>query len=216
MGTFVVGARRRGVLDDEARVHLEALVALVSGAMARALALAEVSRLATTDGLTGLANRRELEESSARAIQEAMRYGQPLSIVITDVDHFKKVNDTFGHQVGDEVLKSVAFALKAEGRGTDVVGRYGGEEFVLVLSGTRVDGAKELAERVRRRLEANPIETSAGPVAVTLSLGVATLREHGDTLHALVEAADQALYEAKRAGRNRVVLAPTMAVAREA
>lgn len=216
LGTLVVGARRRGLFDDDTRLHLDALVALVAGAMARALALAEVSRLATTDGLTGLANRRELEESSARAIQEALRYGHPLSIVITDVDHFKKVNDTYGHQVGDEVLRSVAHALRAEGRGTDVVGRYGGEEFVLVLGGTRIDGARELAERVRRRLEANAVETSAGPVQVTLSLGVATLGAHGNTLAMLVEAADAALYEAKRSGRNRVVLAPAQALSSQA
>lgn len=207
LGTLVAGSKKRGLFNDETRIRLEALAALTSGALSRALALAEVSRMATTDALTGLANRRSLEEMGTRAINESLRYGHALSVVMTDVDHFKKVNDTHGHQVGDEVLRSVARALQAEARNVDIVGRYGGEEFVLVLGGTDVRGASELAERVRRRLEKQPVETSVGPVPVTLSLGVATLRVHGESLHALVENADQALYEAKRAGRNRVVVA---------
>lgn len=207
LGTLVAGSKRRGLLDDEIRNRLESLAALTSGALARALALAQVSRLATTDVLTGLSNRRHLEELSARAFQEALRYGRPLSVLMTDVDHFKKVNDTHGHQVGDEVLRSVAGILQSQARGTDVVGRYGGEEFVLVLPDTDARGAQELAERIRKQVEAKAVASSAGPVPVTLSLGVATLRVHGNTLDLLVEAADQALYAAKRAGRNRVVLA---------
>lgn len=207
LGTLVAGGRKRTLFDDESRTRLEAVASLAAGALARALALAEVSALATTDGLTGLSNRRRLDELSARAFAEAKRYGKPLSVLVTDVDHFKKVNDTHGHAAGDDVLRHVASILKSEARDTDVVGRYGGEEFVLVLPSTDAEGARELAERIRKRIEASPAATSVGEVRVTLSLGVAGFPTHGEGLDALVHAGDEALYEAKRAGRNRVVLA---------
>jgi diguanylate cyclase (GGDEF)-like protein len=205
LGTLVAAGRARGLLDAEARRRLEALAALVAGAFARALALEEVSLLATTDGLTGLFNRRHAEVLARRACDEAARYGRPLAVLVTDVDFFKKVNDGHGHDAGDAVLRGIAAALRAEARATDVVGRFGGEEFVLVLPDTDEDGARELAERVRRRVEHTPMQTPAGPLKVTLSVGLASMPAHGEGLASLVKAADEALYEAKRSGRNRVV-----------
>jgi len=207
LGALMVAAKGRGVVDDEARRRMESLSTLVAGALARAVAFAEIEQLATIDGLTGLVNRRQLDVLSRRCFMEAARYVRPLAALVTDVDHFKKVNDTHGHAVGDEVLKAVARALMEEARDADVVGRYGGEEFVLMLPNTDTAGARELAERIRRRLETTPVETSAGPLKVTMSLGVASYPTHGTTLEALVNAGDEALYVAKRTGRNRVVLA---------
>ncbi len=207
LGTLVAGAKARGAVDPEAKRRLEALSPLAAGALARALALAEISRLATIDGLTGLSNRRELDDLAHRAVQEASRYQRPLALVMCDVDHFKKVNDVHGHAVGDEVLKAVAQALEAEAREADVVGRFGGEEFVLVLPNTGAEGARELAERIRRRLESAAVPTTAGPLQVTMSLGVSALPTHGHSFEELTRASDEALYEAKRGGRNRVVLA---------
>lgn len=207
LGTLAVGAKGRGLVDPESRRRLDALATLAAGALARALALHDLSLLATVDGLTGLVNRRHLDQLAQRAFQEAARYDRPLAVVVTDVDHFKKVNDTHGHAVGDEVLKAIAATLRLEARDADVVGRYGGEEFVLVLPNTDAAGAKELAERIRRRLETTPVQTQAGPLTVTMSLGVSAFPTHGATLEALVKSGDEALYEAKHAGRNRVVMA---------
>jgi two-component system cell cycle response regulator len=180
---------------------------LVAGASARAMALEEVSRLALSDGLTGLANRRQLDILAQHAFRDAVRYVRPISVLMTDVDHFKKVNDTHGHSVGDEVLKSVAAVLREEARAADVVGRYGGEEFVVVLGDTDTKGAVIVAERIRKRLESSEMKTSAGVVRVTLSLGIATYPKHRSTLAELLQAADEALYLAKSQGRNRVVAA---------
>ncbi len=207
LGTIVVGAAGRNAFDHEACRRLDALATLAAGALGRALALAQVSALATQDGLTGLFNRRHTDDLSRRAFLEARRYERPLAVIVTDVDHFKKVNDTHGHAAGDEVLKAIARTLQQAARETDIVGRYGGEEFVIVCPNTDATGARELAERVRRTIERTPIETSAGPLQVTLSLGVCGFPLHGDTLESLVASGDEALYEAKRAGRNRVVLA---------
>jgi two-component system cell cycle response regulator len=207
LGTLVAGASARAIIESEGRQRLDDLATLVAGACSRALALEEVSRLALSDGLTGLANRRQLDILAQHAFRDAVRYVRPISVLMTDVDHFKKVNDTHGHSVGDEVLKSVAAVLREEARAADVVGRYGGEEFVVVLGDTDTKGAVIVAERIRKRLESSEMKTSAGVVRVTLSLGIATYPKHRSTLAELLQAADEALYLAKSQGRNRVVAA---------
>lgn len=206
-GALVVWAQARGVLDRSSLTALDGLASLASGAFGRARALEQLEALATTDALTGLANRRQVQHLGGRALKEARRYGRPFSVLITDVDRFKSVNDTHGHAVGDEVLRVVGALLAEEARATDIAGRWGGEEFVLVLPQTDSSGAMELAERIRARLAATRVPTAAGDLQVTLSLGVATLPQHGTTLDALVDAADAALYRAKEGGRNRVELA---------
>jgi two-component system, cell cycle response regulator len=164
-----------------------------------------VERQATTDGLTGLSNRRTLDARLAEAIARARRLATPLCVVLTDVDHFKSVNDNYGHASGDEVLKGVARALAGTARASDVVARYGGEEFCLVLEGTDPGGAARLAERMRLAIKGLRFDTDKGPLNVTSSFGVALLGP-GDDPHAVLERADQNLYRAKESGRDRVVV----------
>ena len=153
------------------------------------------------DALTGLTNRRWLDEVLRLEVERAQRYGAPLSVIMADLDHFKVVNDSFGHVVGDQVLKAAAAALRGAARMTDVVGRYGGEEFLLLLPNTELAQALVLAERMRVGLREMPM--AFRPEPVTGSLGVAQWAG-GDTVASLVDRADEALYEAKNAGRDRV------------
>ncbi|MDQ3516214.1 MAG: GGDEF domain-containing protein, partial [Gemmatimonadota bacterium] len=169
---------------------------------------AELHRLAGIDELTGLPNRRatvlRFNEEAARAIRQQ----RPYSIVVLDVDHFKRVNDTYGHAVGDDVLKNVARTLEVSTRGVDVVGRIGGEEFVVILSEESSDGAKIGAERLRSRIaESSPLRETA-ETKLTVSGGIATAPEDGWTWDELFAVADRRLYEAKRAGRNCVIGRP--------
>lgn len=171
---------------------------------------ARLLELAATDTLTGLLNKRSLDEALARDLARADRARSWLGIAFLDVDHFKSVNDTRGHQVGDAVLKAVAEIILRSLRAGDLVARYGGEEFVAVLPGSDVTGAIIVAERIRRQIEATPIETPSGTLRLTASFGVAAIKGPGCRRAAadLLARADAALYEAKRTGRNRVVAAP--------
>jgi diguanylate cyclase (GGDEF)-like protein len=139
-----------------------------------------------------------------RDLVAANRHSRSLSAMMIDIDHFKSVNDTYGHPTGDDVIREVATRLAAYARRTDLLGRYGGEEFSLVLPETGVLTCKELAERLRSAIADEPVQTRTGPLDVTVSIGTAS-RQPGDTdLITLLSRADQALYEAKNAGRNRV------------
>ncbi|MDX6506769.1 MAG: two-component system, cell cycle response regulator [Gaiellaceae bacterium] len=167
-----------------------------------------VASQATTDGLTGLANRRTLDEELALEWRRADRVGESLAFVLLDLDNFKGVNDTHGHPAGDAVLRAVGGILAAGVRQVDLAGRYGGEEFALVLPETDLTGALKLAERLRAALEAAPIELPGGEkLHTTASFGVA-VKDTLATPDGLVSAADEALYAAKRAGKNRVVPDP--------
>jgi two-component system cell cycle response regulator len=169
----------------------------------RAAALrAEVERLASTDALTGLANRRAFQESLAHELAVAARRGEPCGLVVLDVDHFKVVNDTHGHQAGDEVLRLVGRALADEARETDLAARYGGEEFAVVVPGCSTAEAAAVAERLRAAVIAT---CATGPMPVTVSAGVASYPGDAIDGDALVAAADAGLYRAKRLGRNRTV-----------
>lgn len=163
-----------------------------------------LERLSTTDDLTGLRNRRFVGEVLAFEVMRATRYGTPLSVLMADVDHFKRVNDQHGHPTGDAVLAFVGRVVAQVLRTTDVAGRYGGEEFLVVLPNTDLDGAAALGERLRGTLEASECEVPGGArLAVSISAGVAQLAP-GEKPSALVQRADAALYEAKGAGRNRI------------
>lgn len=161
---------------------------------------------ASHDALTGLPNRRAVLEALEREVARAARDGSALSLAVCDLDHFKSVNDTFGHPAGDEVL--VAFAREARTclRAYDLLGRYGGEEFLLVAPGARPTVEDSVFERVCRAVAAGTVATNAGPISVTVSIGVAGLKGQG-SVEALLAAADAALYRAKAEGRNRVVYA---------
>jgi diguanylate cyclase (GGDEF)-like protein len=168
-----------------------------------------VERQAVTDELTGLFNRRRFQEAMATEVERSKRFGQPVGLVLLDLDDFKNVNDTYGHQQGDLVLREVARVLRETSREIDEPARYGGEELAVVLPGTDLEGAYNLAERVRAGIEelALPLLDGDGILRVTASFGVATLPGSADGTRDLVAAADEALYRAKRAGKNRTVRA---------
>lgn len=168
---------------------------------------AQLRDQAVHDPLTGLYNRRYLNETMERELVRAARYGQQVSVVMCDIDHFKIVNDRYGHQAGDEVLRAVAGLLSTGGRGSDIACRYGGEEFMLLFPDMPRDAAYARAERLRVALAARPITSGAAVIPITACFGVAVFPENGTTVDALIGAADLAMYEAKRAGRNRVVVA---------
>jgi diguanylate cyclase (GGDEF)-like protein len=166
-----------------------------------------VERQAVTDGLTELANRRQFEQALAGEISRAERFGGTLALILADLDDFKQVNDRYGHQAGDEVLRTFASVLKETVRDVDLPSRYGGEEFAVLLPQTDMDGAENLAERLRQSVAERPMTTQPGAlVAVTASFGVASFPD-ASTPAALFAAADEALYRAKAAGKNRVVCA---------
>ncbi len=160
------------------------------------------------DPLTGLFNRRYLDEMFGRQLSFADRHSHPVSVIMCDIDHFKLVNDTHGHLVGDEVLRFLAQLLKAQSRSSDIVCRYGGEEFLMVLPDMALDMACMRAESLRATIAATSTTSGLVTLRVTASFGVASFPVHGTTMDELLRAADSALYDAKRGGRNRVVMAP--------
>ncbi len=159
---------------------------------------------ALRDAMTGLFNRRYFEETLARELAQAVRYNHPLSVVMADIDHFKSVNDTYGHQAGDEALKTFADLMKHNTRGSDLACRYGGEEFMLLLANTPRSGAHACAEQLRLALAQSSVPWSTSTICMTASFGVASFPEDAATAEQLIAAADAALYAAKSAGRNRV------------
>ena len=170
----------------------------------------ELQRLSNLDGLTGLSNRRHVNDFIATEWKRAIREHAPISILMIDVDEFKRYNDSYGHLAGDEVLKSVAQAIQAcVNRPTDLAGRFGGEEFVAILPSTAPAGAQMIAEKIRAGIEALnlPHRASTGSAQVTISVGGAcTVPRRGELAPVLIEAADAALYQAKRSGRNRAIV----------
>ena len=156
------------------------------------------------DGLTGIYNRAVFNDRIVKEVEKAKREKKPLSFLIMDIDHFKKINDTYGHQTGDMVLKILATQVKKVMRDFDFLARYGGEEFVVILPDTELEKAKEIAERIRTKIEKTKFIYKSERIPVTLSIGV-TLLKPDDNEKSLIERADKALYEAKNSGRNRVV-----------
>jgi two-component system cell cycle response regulator len=163
--------------------------------------------LAVTDSLTGLHNRRYMETHLSALVEQAAARGKPLSLLVLDIDYFKSINDTFGHDAGDDVLREFATRVRKSIRGIDLASRYGGEEFVVVMPETDTAVAAIVAERIRRRMAGEPFPIRHGSVAVhvTISIGIASLSEADDTAARILKRADLALYRAKRDGRNRVV-----------
>lgn len=212
-----------GLRKDGTQVHVEvasslmsiagrpALIAILTDISERVRAENDIrilhSRLhemATHDALTGLFNRNYLEDSLERELVRAARQNRPVSVVMGDLDHFKAVNDTYGHQAGDEVLREFGKLMKLHARGSDIYCRYGGEEFLLILPDMPEETACERAEQLRAALAASPIMSGVSIIRVTASFGVASFPLHGKTGDELITAADNALYVAKKSGRNQV------------
>jgi diguanylate cyclase (GGDEF)-like protein len=188
---------------------LERFASHAALSLRNAALLEEMERMALTDALTGVANRGSFESAAEAEVARAGRTDDIFSVVLLDIDNFKRLNDTFGHREGDGVLRLVASVLKDSSRPFDTVARYGGEEFALVLPGCRLADAERAAERVRSAVASLP-----HAARVTVSAGVASYPQHGDTVDALVRAADFALYAAKRSGRNRVLAADAASLVR--
>lgn len=204
-GTFVNGERvaaRRLAAGDRLRVGAF-VAAYVAAGDAAGRELEELARLARRDALTGLANRRALDDALAREVARAGRDAAPLAALLVDLDRFKRVNDLHGHAAGDAVLREVAARAAAALRAGDLLARMGGEELAALLPGADLAAAAEVGERVRARVAAEPVRAAGAPLAVTVSVGCAALAP-GEDGAALLARADAKLYEAKRAGRDRV------------
>ena len=197
---------QRRAFEAEQIAALEEALALLVYPLRNALLYLDALDRAHRDPLTGIGNRAAMEEALQREISLARRHGEGLSIVLFDIDRFKHINDTWGHTCGDQALRAFAEVAREQIRTSDHLYRYGGEEFLLLLRNTRLQGALRLAERIRRHMERTPLNCGGHEIRVTVSAGVAELLEDEDA-NALVERADQALYEAKHRGRNRVVSA---------
>ncbi|CAN5925286.1 hypothetical protein BH11MYX4_BH11MYX4_25040 [soil metagenome] len=204
LGTLILGAKRRHAFGDTVRPTLEVLASHLAVSLSNARMVHKLETMATTDGLTGLFNKRAMLDAATAKVAAASRFGRKLSVLITDIDFFKKVNDTYGHDVGDVVIKGIADILKRQKRTTDVVARFGGEEFVVLCEQTDEAGANLLGERIREEVERTVFHTPIGPLTVTCSVGIATFPECGQTWDELFKSADDALYVSKRNGRNKV------------
>jgi diguanylate cyclase (GGDEF)-like protein len=166
----------------------------------------ELHQLSITDGLTGLFNRKHIMELLEREISRSRRYGRPITVLMLDIDHFKQVNDSYGHQAGDAVMCRLSAVLRGMVRDVDFVGRYGGEEFLVLLPDSDCQSGAETAERIRRKVQDLEIIANHQKISVTLSIGVSSHPQMGRDSDALICMADEALYQAKSTGRNRIVI----------
>jgi diguanylate cyclase (GGDEF)-like protein len=203
LGTLILGARRRHAFGDAVRPTLEVLASHLSVSLANARMVHKLEQMATTDGLTGLLNKRAMLEAARQKVAASARFARKLSVLVIDIDFFKKVNDTYGHDVGDLVIKGLGAILTRQKRSTDQVARFGGEEFVVLCEQTDEAGAMLLAERIREDLSKTTFHAGNQTFTVNCSVGVATFPEAGQSWEALFKAADDALYVSKRSGRDR-------------
>jgi diguanylate cyclase (GGDEF)-like protein len=198
--------RRHQKFTESETESIEQLLCALLYPLRNALLYQDALQLAQKDPLTGICNRSALDEMMQREVSHALRQNTSCAMLIIDIDHFKAINDRYGHIIGDCALKSLASMVRSCKRDGDLLFRYGGEEFVVLMRDTETDGALLLAERVRHFIEHNSSNCSGAELNMTVSIGVSTLQEQ-DTPVALFARADQALYNAKRQGRNQVCLA---------
>lgn len=205
IGTLTLASHKPGQFRKDTREMLGVISNQVAVSMQNGLMYKRMETMATTDGLTGLTNHRSFQERFADLLERSQRHGHKAAMLLCDVDHFKNVNDTHGHPVGDEVLRQVARVLQAATRKIDIPARYGGEEFAVVLEATDLEGALGLAERIREDVGKLVCESEKGNFQITMSIGVAAFPGDGVEPAVLIGRADMSLYHAKESGRNRVV-----------
>ena len=206
LGILSLLLERTNALSSYQRELIEVLGNQASISIANARFHAEIERLAVTDGLTGLFNHRHFQERLAHEFNRLGRFSAPVSLLLIDIDYFKKINDTYGHPVGDLVLKRVANIIRKTVRNIDIPARYGGEEFAVVLVGTDEKGAVNMGERLRKTVMDTKFESDKNTFSVTVSIGISTYEGEATKKEELVDKADKALYQAKGNGRNRSVL----------
>jgi two-component system cell cycle response regulator len=206
LGTLVLGSRTVGAFNGSARGLLEVLASHLAVSLSNARMVKRLEEQATTDGLTGLLNRRALLDTATQMMTSARRFGRRLSVMIADIDLFKRINDTYGHDVGDVVIKQLAAVHKRLTRTTDAVARFGGEEFVTICEETDAAGALLLAERIRAEFAGVGFQARGETVHCTCSVGIATFPDAGASWEELFKAADEALYISKRSGRDRATI----------
>ncbi len=205
VGVLNVARHEPGCYSHEDLQLLQVVATLAAAAIEKAEVFEEAQRAAVTDGLTGLYNRRYFSQQLEVEVRRGQRYSFPVCLVIMDIDHFKKINDTYGHPGGDQILREVSRRLKGLARHSDVVARYGGEEFAIILPQTPMAGAMTFAERVRLEVGGQKFRLNDGrEIPVTISLGVAEYPSHAKSVDELLNEADKGLYQAKVSGRNRV------------
>ncbi len=202
----IMNSDRKRKFSESEKNLMEMFAQQAAIAVENAKLFEEKQEQARMDITTDLYNRRGLYELGNREVDRAKRYERPLAVVFADLDFFKKVNDHHGHHVGDLVLAELAERLKENLRSIDILGRYGGEEFVYLLPETDADGALEVCERIRKIVEGSPFTPNDLSLNITISQGVAVLNETEKDLKALIRAADEAAYQSKNSGRNRTTL----------
>ncbi len=198
--------RRNQRFSEEEQGNLESLLSTLLFPMRNALLYRAATQSALRDPLTDTGNRIAMDQTLEREIEMSRRHSQPLSLLMLDIDHFKHINDTYGHSAGDEVLKAVAASIKNQLRNVDMVFRFGGEEFLILLSNTSREAAAMIGERLRFATQAQDYEAEGKMIELTVSIGCSTLLP-GESAESLLRRADSALYVAKREGRNRLAMA---------
>ncbi|MBI3581040.1 MAG: diguanylate cyclase [Nitrospinae bacterium] len=207
IGVLNLNGNSAGFFDDHDLSFMRLGAELIARAVSNALQYKTIQEIAVTDPLTGIYNRRYFFERLRNEFERAHRYKSDMTIIMADLDHFKKINDNYGHESGDRALTSTAEILKKHLRKIDVVARYGGEEFILLLPEISKDKAYKVADRIRRDVESQAHDPGGGNFYVTISMGIADTKSYGvTTADDLIKRADENLYKAKSAGRNRVVV----------
>lgn len=209
LGAVLIGHRNHHQFTKEEILNGEQVSSQVALAVAKARLYAQVQRMSITDELTGLFNRRGIFEKGREVLNYAQANSTPLALIWLDIDHFKQVNDVYGHHIGDQVVRVIADRCRASMRDRDLVGRYGGEggdELIILLPDTEIKEARQVAERLRQVIADEPVITEQGSISITVSLGVAQLTQQKMDLDALLHLADSAMYSAKTSGRNRIVI----------
>ncbi len=212
LGLLSIESDAENQFAGETEQYLSTLLGNASVAITRAQLYQQMETLATTDGLTQLNNHRTFQECLAKEVERSRRYRRPLSLLLMDIDHFKNFNDTYGHPVGDLVLKEISTCIRQSIRVNDIAARYGGEEFAVIIPETGPEGAMVIAERIRRTVEAHSVVSKDNRLHVTISLGCAVMPLVATAQQPLIDAADKALYFSKEHGRNQATLySPDMA-----